>query len=197
MNREQQEQQDEARRLRAMALLWTLLEQARKLDEITWRELGGFDAQDLLDALEMGKDHPVLKKWRALKAGAAANRPAPSASELGARRLVVLAAVALKRAGLGKQAARERLADALARNSKQIGFPAASPAASPEAIQPASPGAIRHWQRDLEPPLSPQDEAVIETALKRCGNDPGQLIRHFLGLVEYARKPLPAGARWR
>jgi hypothetical protein len=29
------------------------------------------------------------------------------------------------------------------------------------------------------------------------GKNRAQLTKHFLGFVEFARKPLPAGARWR
>jgi hypothetical protein len=45
--------------------------------------------------------------------------------------------------------------------------------------------------------LGLQDEAVIAHALDRCGKNRAQLTKHFLGLVEFARKPLQAGARWR
>jgi hypothetical protein len=180
MNRE-----DEARALRARACLWTLLEEAFKRDPVAWRERGGFEAQDLLDALETGRSHPLLHKWEELKAGPAANRSAPAPSERSARRFIVLLRIALKRAGMGKGAARERIASALRRHRRQIGLP------------PATSEAIRHWERDLRPPLGPQDEAAIKRALDRCGKDRAQLTRHFLGLVEFTRKPLPAGARWR
>jgi hypothetical protein len=100
--------------------------------------------------------------------------------------MIVLLRIALEQhAGLGKEAARKHVVSALKRTSKQIG------------LRPASSDAIRHWERDLETPLEPQDEQQIAQALKRCGNDAAQLTRHFLGLVEFARKPLPVGARWR
>jgi hypothetical protein len=118
MNRE-----DEARDLRARACLWTALAELRKSNLVAWRELGGFDAQDLLRALETGRSHPSLRKWEDLKAGPAANRPAPVSSEQSARRLVVLLRITLERAGvLGKGGAREHIASALKRTSKQIGL---------------------------------------------------------------------------
>jgi hypothetical protein len=100
--------------------------------------------------------------------------------------LIVLLRIALTRTGIrNKGAARKHIASALRRHSRQIGLPS------------ATSEAIRHWERDLRPPLGRQDEAVIKQALDRCGNNAAKLTLHFLGLVEFARKPLPAGARWR
>jgi hypothetical protein len=177
-----QEHQDEARALRAIACLWMLLAEARLRDLVAWRERGGIEAQDLLYALETGRSHPLLRKWEELKAQ---HRSPPAPSEQYARRVIVLLRIALERAGLGKEAARKHIASALERTSKQIG------------LRPASADAIRRWERDLETPLGPHDEQAIADALKRCGNNTAQLTRHFLGLVEFARKPLPTGARWR
>jgi hypothetical protein len=177
MNRE-----DEARARRAIACLWTLLDEAKKENLVAWRELGGIEAQDLLYAWETGYLHPLLRKWEKLKAGPAANRSAPAPSEQSARRYIVLLRIALNRAGIRRErAAREHIASALRRHSRQIGLP------------PATSEAIRHWERDLRPPLGRQDEAVIKQALDRSGNDAALLTRHFLGLVEFARKPLAAG----
>jgi hypothetical protein len=170
---------------RARACLWTLLDEARARDLVAWRELGGFEAQDLLDALETGRSHPLLRKWEKLKAGPAANRPTPAPSEQSARRFIVLLRIALKRAGVRSGAARKHIESALRRYSRQIGLPM------------ATDEAIRHWERELRPPLGPEDEAAIKHALDQCGNDAARLTRHFLGLVEFARKPLPADARWR
>ena len=64
-------------------------------------------------------------------------------------------------------------------------------------LSSATDETLRHWERDLKPPLGPQDEAAIAHALDRCGKNRALLVKHFLGFVEFARKPLPAGARWR
>jgi hypothetical protein len=184
MNRDE-DHQSEARALRAIACLFTLLDEALKRDHVAWRELGGFEAQDLLRALETGGSHPLLRQWEQLKAGPAANRPAPAPSEQSARRFIVLLRIALERAGMGKTEAREHIASAIRRHGRQVGLPT------------TTGEAIRHWERDLAPPPGPQDDAVINTALDRCGNDAAQLTRHFLGFVEFARKPLPTWARWR
>jgi hypothetical protein len=177
--------EDEARALRALACLWTALDELQKGNPIAWREAGGFDAQDLLRALETGGAHPLLRKWEELKAGPASNRPPPGASAQAARRLIVLLRVALERTGLSKAAARKHIASAPQKYGQQIG------------LSSATDETLRHWERDLKPALGRQDEAVIKQALDRCGKDRAELTRHFLGLVEFARKPLPAGARWR
>jgi hypothetical protein len=178
---------DEARALRAVSCLWTALNDLQKRNNpVAWRDLGGFDAQDLLRSLETGGQHPQLRKWKGLLAGPARNRPAPGPSEQAARRFIVLLRIALERAGVGIEAARKHIKSALRRHARQIGLQ-----------PPTSDGTIRRWERNLKPPLGPQDEAVIKQALDRCGNDHAQLTRHFLGLVEFTRKPLPTGARWR
>jgi hypothetical protein len=86
---------------------------------------------------------------------------------------------------LSKAAARKHIASALQKYGRQIG------------LSSATDETLRHWERDLKPPLGPQDEAAIAHALDRCGKDRALLVKHFLGFVEFARKPLPAGARWR
>jgi hypothetical protein len=181
--------EDEARALRTLACLWTALDELQKQRGLmAWREVGSLDAQDLLHALETGGTHPLLRKWEELKAGPARNRPPPGASEQAARRLIVLLRVALQRTGLSKTAARKHIASALQKYGRQIGLP---------PLPLKADEALRHWERDLKPPLGLQDEAVIAHALDRCGKNRAQLTKHFLGLVEFARKPLPAGARWR
>jgi hypothetical protein len=102
--------------------------------------------------------------------------------------LIVLLRVALERTGLSKTAARKHIASALQKYGRLIGLP---------PLPLKADEALRHWERDLKPPLGLQDEAVIAHALDRCGKNRAQLTKHFLGFVEFARKPLPAGARWR
>jgi hypothetical protein len=117
--------EDEARALRALACLWTALDELQKGSPIAWREAGGFDAQDLLRALETGGAHPLLRKWEELKAGPARNRPPPGASEQAARRLIVLLRVALERTGLeqggGAQAHCVRAPEVRAANRPVVG----------------------------------------------------------------------------
>jgi len=176
------EQEDEARALRAISCLWRLLDAAKKSDDArlaAYRDLGGFDAEDLLEALGTGRQHPTLRKWQALKAGPAANRSPPGLHELNARRLVVLLRIALERgAGMGKDAARKYVEAQLKRYGEKIG------------LKPASSDALRRWERKQPPPGS-DEETVIATALGRTGGDPGLLSRHFLSLVEFERRPAP------
>jgi hypothetical protein len=181
--------EDETRALRTLACLWTALDELQKQRGlIAWRELGGLDAQDLLHALETGGTHPLLRKWEELKAGPARNRPPPGASEQAARRLIVLLRVALERTGLSKTAARKHIASALQKYGRQIGLP---------PLPLKADEALRHWERDLKPPVERMRDDRLVLEPQRCGKNRAQLTKHFLGFVEFARKPLPAGARWR
>src|SRR5271170_7374359 len=54
-------------------------------------------------------------------------------------------------------------------------------------LSSATDETLRHWERDLKPPLGPQDEAAIAHALDRCGKNRALLVKHFLGFVEFAR----------
>jgi len=176
------EQEDEARALRAISCLWRLLDAAKKSDDArlaAYRDLGGFDAEDLLEALRTGRQHPTLRKWQALRAGPAANRSPPGLHELNARRLVVLLRIALERgAGMGKDAARKYVEAQLKRYGEKIG------------LKPASSDALRRWERK-QPPMGSEGETVIATALGRTGGDPELLSRYFLSLVEFERRPAP------
>lgn len=97
----------EARALLASKFLWELLAAAKpQVDVATWRKEGGLEAEDLLDAIDSGRPHPLLRSWQERKATVAANRPTPSPRELHARHLAVLLCAALERAGLGKRQAR-------------------------------------------------------------------------------------------
>lgn len=167
---------DEARALLARRFLWELMEAARKrADPISWVTSGGLEAEDFLAAVEEGRPHPLLRRWEDRKGTVAANRPAPSSLNRAARRHVVLLCIALERAGLGKQKARERAARVLAKGP----FPTAP-----------SSYAIERWQRDLAPPLTPADEKVITNAINRCGKNHDGLAAYFIGFVHFALNPL-------
>jgi hypothetical protein len=69
------ERPDTARALRTRAFLWELLAEAeRRLDEVTRRNAGWYDAQDLLDAIDTGRPHPLLAWWEERKVD---HRPPP------------------------------------------------------------------------------------------------------------------------
>src|SRR5215470_3702048 len=122
---------EKARALLAAKFLWELLATAKtQVDVATWCKEGGLEAEDLLDAIDSGRPHPLLRSWEGRKATVAANRPAPSLRERRARRFVVLLCIALERAGLGKQQARQQVSGLLASQSGLF-----SPAPSDYALE--------------------------------------------------------------
>ena len=74
---------EKARALLARKFLWELLAAAKQqVDVATWCKEGGLEAEDLLDAIDSGRPHPLLRSWQEGKASVAANRPTPSRREL-------------------------------------------------------------------------------------------------------------------
>jgi hypothetical protein len=164
---------DHARALHSLACLMELVVTAKQqTDVITWRRVGGMEAEDFLDAIERGGSHPLLVEWEARK-----TRPAAGMREEHARRIAVLLCLALHRGGLGMAKARKQTAKALERATDLF-------AAAPTDT------AIKHWQQRQVPP-TPEDARVIQTAFDRCGTDPHALLRHFVGLMRFARNPFP------
>jgi hypothetical protein len=162
----------EARALLARKCLWELVAAAKQqVDVATWCKEGGLEAEDLLDAIERGRPHPLLRLWEERKA---ANRPAPSRRELHARRLVVLLCIALARAGLGKRQARQQVSRLLASQSGLFS-------------QPPSDYALERWQR-AGPALTPGDECAIANAMATGG--PREIKAYFVGLLHFALNPL-------
>jgi hypothetical protein len=167
------EDQDELRARLARAVLLELVTAARKkVDILTWRAVGGPEAEDFLDALETGKSHPLLEKWQEQRA-INANRPPPGLLDQSARYTAVLMAEALRRAGLGKRIARERAAKALA-----------------DVFPEATSDAIKYWQTTF-PPV-PVDEPRIAGVLGRHGHDHRQIIDYFIGLIRFTVNPVAA-----
>jgi len=174
-NKVAREDIQEARALLASKCLWELLAAAKQqVDVATWCKEGGLEAEDLLDAIDSGRPHPLLRSWEERKATVAANRPAPSQRELHARRLVVLLCIALERAGLGKRKARQQVSRLLAPQSGLF-------------AQPPSYHALERWQR-AGPALTPEDECVIANAIAKGG--PREIKAYFVGLIHFALNPL-------
>jgi hypothetical protein len=147
-NKVAREDIEKARALLARKFLWELLVAAKQqVDVATWCKEGGLEAEDLLDAVDSGRPHPLLLSWEESKSTVAANRPAPSRRELHARRLSVLLCTALERAGLDKQQARQQVSRLLASQSGLF-------------AQPPSKHTLERWQR-AGPALTPEDECVI------------------------------------
>ena len=165
---------EKAHALLARKCLWELLAAAKlQVDVATWCKEGGLEAEDLLDAIDIGRPHPLLRSWEERKATVAANRPAPSRRELHARRLVVLLCIALERAGLGKRKARQQVSRLLAPQSGLF-------------ARPPSEHALERWQR-AGPALTPEDECVIANAMAKGG--PPEIKAYFVGLLHFALNP--------
>ena len=173
-NKVAREDIEKARALLASKFLWELLAAARLQDVATWCKEGGLEAEDLLDAIDSGRPHPLLQSWEERKATVAANRPAPSRRELRARRLAVLLCAALERAGLGKRQARQQVSRLLASQSGLF-------------APPPSEHALERWQR-AGPALTPADERVIANAMAKGG--PREIEAYFVGLLHFALNPL-------
>ena len=129
-----------------------------------------------MSASTTGRWHPLLKRWKERKATVAANRQTPTTRELLARRLVVLAVIALERTESfdTKDEAREAVAKAAARLFEN----------------PPSAETIHHWHRALEPPVGPKDEKVLAEGIARA-KDREALIIHFVGLAHMVMTPAP------
>jgi hypothetical protein len=174
-NKVAKEDIQEARALLARKCLWELLVAAKQqVDVATWCKEGGLEAEDLLDAIDSGRPHPLLRSWEERKATVAANRPRPSLRELHARHLAVLLCAALERAGLGKRQARQQVSRLLASQSGLFS-------------QPPSDHALERWQR-AGPALTPEDECVIANAMAKGG--PREIKAYFVGLLHFALNPL-------
>jgi hypothetical protein len=166
---------EKARALLARKFLWELLAAAeQQLDVATWCKEGGLEAEDLLDAIDSGRPHPLLRSWEERKATEAAHRPRPSRRELRARHLAVLLCAALARAGLGKREARQQVSELLAPESGLF-------------ARPPSGHALERWQR-AGPALTQKDERVIANAMAKGG--PREIKAHFVGLLHFALNPL-------
>ena len=165
---------EKAHALLARKCLWELLAAAKlQVDVARWCKEGGLEAEDLLDAIDIGRPHPLLRSWEERKATVAANRPAPSQRELHARRLVVLLCIALERAGLGKRKARQQVSRLLAPQSGLF-------------AQPPSDHALERWQR-AGPALTPEDQCVIANAMAKGG--PPEIKAYFVRLLHFALNP--------
>jgi hypothetical protein len=160
---------EKARELLTRSCLWTLVADAeQRMDIAAWRNIGGFELQDLLDCIERGLPHPLLRAWEQRKAENA-NRPAPSFGDLRVRRLVIQCCAALEQNGL--------------KPGKARAF-AASRLAPPFHGQGPSADAIRRWQQAQ--PLGREDDTVINAALKRSEWNNERIAEYFAGFILFA-----------
>jgi hypothetical protein len=158
----------EKRAARAEHCLWQLLAAAKQqTDPAVWLNLGLLEAEAFLEALTTGTQHPLFSVHQKRAQQRGAGHPLPSANELHARRLVVLGCIALRRAGLGKSAARHRMAEEIKR-TRLLSLPSAS--------------ALEHWEQRMSA-LNPADEALLARCLFRCGMNLELITNYFVGMA--------------
>lgn len=161
---------------RAELCLWQLLQAAKQqTDPAVWLNLGLLEAEAFLEAIYTGTQHPLIKTYTE-RAAARHSRPPPLANERHARRLIVLACIALQRAGAGKAVSRRRVVEELKR----------------VPLFPHAPSAmvLEHWQSRLSPPLTPADEILLARGIARCGvKDLSNLANYFIGLAHATFNP--------
>ena len=158
---------EKARALHALSCLMQLVVTARSQADIaTWQKVGGLEAEDFLHAVEHGLPHPLLSEWQRRKTEN--RRPGPNLRERHFRHLAVLMSVALQRAGLDKhkQKARTRVGEALS-----------------GLIEIGSHRTVERWE--LQQELTPEDEGVINAALRRCGSSHEAIVQHFVGFIRF------------
>jgi hypothetical protein len=171
---EDKDDADRARGLRAAACLWQLLAAAKaQLSAVDWHALGLQEAEAALEAWERGGHHGFFRVWEERKA--TTGRPAPSPTELRARRMVILLCITFERSGLNRRAARKFAARELER---------AGVFATPPLHR-----TIERWQAE-QPPLTSADEQLLATAIAVCGiGQPHRLARYFVGLAHLVHNP--------
>jgi hypothetical protein len=166
--RKQPEQAKQLRRAAALACLWELVAAGKSQMNIAqWRRVGGIAAEELLDAIETGRPHPVLEDYERRKAGFA-NRPPPGLHEQHFRGLVCALCSVLEQAGCPKAKARERAADALVGILVRL----------PGAFEAPTAGAIAGWQARG----TPVDGQIIASAL-RHGRTCELVLAYFVPLI--------------
>lgn len=156
---------DSARAIRALSCLKNLLSVARQqIDPVTWSEKGGPDAEELVDSLEHGWQHPALQEWVKRKSD---NHSAPTRHELHIRRLIASLCLCLEKIGKSKRQA-HRLAA--------------------EGLQCVLPGikknSIDHWARNNQ-----VIDKVVDSALRGRGSPPDEVVKYFVGLIGLLRDP--------
>jgi hypothetical protein len=170
------EARDKGRTVMTLKLLRQLMAAARaQVDPVRWIKEGGLDAEEFLECVESGRWHPLLKRWHVMKGTSAANRPAPTSRTRHARRLIVLAVIAVQRVvSIDADEARRRVHHAMTRLFEDA----------------ASAEALHHWQREQDP-TTPADEKLLALVITKNDSDPEAVIGHFVQLAHMVATPAP------
>jgi hypothetical protein len=166
------EERDQGRIVMAMKFLWQVLDAAQKqVDPVRWLVEGGLDAEELLECIESGRWHPVLRRWHERKAGG--TRQAPTRRVLRVRRLVVLGVIALQRVSRTDGHEARRMVSAAAKMLSE------APTAE----------TIHHWQR-VQDTTTPAEEYLLALTIANS-QDPVEVVGRFLDLALTMEVPAP------
>jgi hypothetical protein len=172
------DRREQGRTIMTLKLLWQLVKAARdQVDPYTWIKEGGLDAEEFLECVESGRWHPLLRRWHVMKGTSGANRPAPTSRDRAARRLVVLAVIALQRVvSTDDDGARRTVAAAMAKLFED------APSAE----------TIHHWERQREPATTtPAEEQLLATVIATTKGDPTAVVEHFVQIAHTILTPAP------
>jgi hypothetical protein len=137
------------------------------------------EAEAVMEAWEVGAPHGFFSLYDRRRAdGGGGHRP-PSATELQARRMVLLMVLALRRTGFEKNRPACKYA---AKVLERAGV----------FESPPSYRAIERWQSDHPLELTPRDEQLLATAIATSGpGAPHRLATFFIGLAHLVFNPAP------
>ena len=133
------------------------------------------EAEAVLHAWDRGTDHPFFRIWQQRRA--AQKRSGPTATELEARRMVLLMCVALERVGFSKvQRKLHKFAAEVLRGTSLF-------------ARPPTHRTIEHWAEEPVQ-LGPKDEQLLATCVAICGHhDPHKIALFFVSLAHLVHDP--------
>ena len=157
-----------SRAARAELCLWQMINFAKaQMDPAAALNFGLYEAEAYMEAVATGGKHPLVTAY---KARAKAGRPPAIGNERRARRLCVLAVIALKRAGMDKTEAREMVRELLTH--------------PPLFAEAPTEDALEQWEVRLKPPLNVGDEVLIHRGINRHGfTHKRDLANYFTGIA--------------
>jgi hypothetical protein len=173
-----EDRRTQGRTIMTLKLLWQLMKAARdQVDPYTWIKEGGLDAEEFLECVESGRWHPLLRRWHMMKQTSGANRPKPTSRDRAARRLVVLAVIALQRVvSTNGDGARRTVAAATAKLFED------APSAE----------TIHHWERQIEPAtIIPAEEKLLAMIIANTKGDPAAVVERLVQLAHTVLTPAP------
>jgi hypothetical protein len=163
-----------SRAARAELCLWQMINFAKaQMDPAAALNFGLHEAEAYMEAVATGGKHPLVTAY---KARAKAGRPPATGNERQARRLCVLAVVALNRAGMDKTEARDKVRELLMHPPLFTEVPTAY--------------TLESWETRLKPPLTVGDEVLLARGMNRHGaTNKRDLANYFIGMAHSLANP--------